>query len=107
MTEGKHTPGPMLPALKAHRNPLGYWSIGRADLHPSNPEFEIFRLEGDPDGEDEAMAHLIAAAPDLADAMEDMVTAWDEPTVASVAMRSDAIDKIRAALKKAKRLSPK
>ena len=74
MTE--HTRGPWAAA----RSPSGYWSIGRASRHPDNVEFELFHIDGEPEGEDAANARLIAAAPDLLAALEAVVCFFEEAT---------------------------
>ena len=51
--------------------------------------------------EDRANARLIATAPELLEAANRMVSAWDEPSSSSVHMRADAIEMLRAAIAKA------
>ena len=48
-----------------------------------------------------ANTRLIAAAPELLEAVVVMTMAWDHPTVKSVRMRGDAIQSLRTAIAKA------
>jgi len=79
----KHTPGP--------------WTC--SERHPDNGRIQI-GTEGDFIGELYAHAspidaRLIATAPEMLKAIQDMIVAWDFDAIESVRMRGDAIRKMR------------
>ena len=90
MTDTKHTPGPWV------------WDSHYDDLRPlwySEMSQGFGYLSWDNDETREANAHLIAAAPDLLEALEAIVATWDGPKYNH--FMADNIDLARAAIAKA------
>ena len=91
MTNTKHTPGPWV------------WDSHYDDLRPlwySEMSQGCGYLSWDNDETRDANAHLIAAAPDLLEALEAIVATWDGPKYNH--FMADNIDLARAAIAKAK-----
>ena len=95
MTDTKHTPGPWV---------WEHWQMGLTAQNGTSVlayyDYEGMSLHGKTEDEHEANAHLIAAAPDLLEALEAIVATWDGPKYNH--FMADNIDLARAAIAKAK-----
>ena len=94
MTDTKHTPGPWV---------WEHWKMGLTAQNGTSVlayyDYEGMSLHGKTEDEHEANAHLIAAAPDLLEALEAIVATWDGPKYNH--FMADNIDLARAAIAKA------
>jgi hypothetical protein len=98
---GKHTPGPWK-AVPQHTTVAGFWEENGINIEGPNGE-EIIGTEGIFNGEfDEANAALIAAAPELLEALKEAATVLARlDTLRHIEPQFPALDKARAAIAKA------
>ena len=99
MTDTKHTPGPWVYESEGKNNHLGKFCTEAGELICDfGHDIPYEGVPGNPP--DFANAHLIAAAPDLLEALEAIVATWDGPKYNH--FMADNIDLARAAIAKAK-----
>lgn len=83
------------------------WTVNKTGLHWNNPALENIEITHGEEGEcicdtvyEEADAHLIAAAPEMHDALSSIIECWDGPLYKHEMLPS--IEKARKALAKAR-----
>ncbi len=105
MTKAKHTPGPWVIGTSEGRvlsrwDGIGYWEIANATVTDFRGDSGEVYFAG---GAQEANARLIAAAPDLLEALEAMVADWGKlASVVKPLGEESSLRKARAAIAKAK-----
>ena len=108
MSAAKHTPGPWEPT-KLNSAPLGLWAVNAPGYGGRNPL--VCGMEYSKGGpilhaESEANARLIAAAPELLEALQSVVTHWTSQFERSGHKAPSWCIQARAAIAKATEAKP-